>query len=77
MAEIPLSDIEAALAAGWLNVNVLDLSKKVDNGTTVTVILSDDTFTVPTTIGSANVLDSKQYTFTADALLKIRALTRE
>ena len=74
---ITLSDIEQFLVSGWTNTQQLDLSRLVDSGTTITVILSDGEFVVPDTMASgAVVIDSRQYTFTAAALMKIRAITR-
>lgn len=77
MQMIPLSEIEAFLASGWRNIDTIDLTRLVDAGTTVTIILSDGPFTVPPILpGGANTLASKQHTFDAAALLKMRVLTR-
>lgn len=74
---IPLSDIEQVLASGWLNVTTVDLSRLVQAGTTVTIILSDGEFVVPDPLpGGVALVASKQHTFGSDALLKMRVLTR-
>lgn len=77
MSRIPLNDVEQFLVTGWTNVEVLDVSRLIAAGKTVTIILSDGSFTVPETLpGGAAVLASKQHTFGSQALLKLRVLTR-
>jgi len=74
---IELNDIEKFLVAGWINTERLNLSRLIDAGTVVTVILSNGEFSVPDTMpGGAIVLDSRQHAFTDDALMKIRVVTR-
>lgn len=74
---ISLSDIEQFLVSGWLNVQHLDLSRMIEAGQTVTIILSDGPFDVPDTLpGGAQTVGSKQHTFAGVALLKLRVLTR-
>lgn len=74
---IPLSDIEQFLVSGWLNVDVLDLSRLIEAGRTVTIVISDGPFEIPDPLpGGANVIASKQHTFADQALIKMRALTR-
>lgn len=75
---IPLNDIEQFLAAGWENIQAVDLSRLVQPGQTVTVIISDGPFTVPDTLpGGAQTIASKQHTFQSLALVKMRVLRRE
>lgn len=74
---IPLNDIEQYLVNGWINTLALDLSRVIESGQVVTIILSDDTFTVPAQIGSANIIGSRQKQFTSPALLKVRVLQRD
>lgn len=76
MANIPLNDIEQLLATGWENLTVLDLSRLIQPGQTVTVILSDAPFPVPEQVGGANILGSKQKEFDGLALVKVRVLKR-
>jgi hypothetical protein len=76
--DIPLSDIEQFLAQGWENISVVDLSRLVQSGQTVTIILSDGPFEVPQTLpGGAQTVASKQHTFQSLALVKMRVLRRE
>lgn len=77
MSRIPLSDIEQLLAAGWINAEILDLSRIIQPGQVVTVILSDATFLVPATLpGGAETIGSKQHQFTDGGLVKMRVLER-
>ena len=74
---IPLSDIELFLAQGWTNVELLDLSRIIQPGEVVTVILSDGLFDVPATLpGGAEAIGSKQHQFTDGGLVKMRVLER-
>ena len=76
MSRIPLADIETLLTTGWINLETLDLSRIIQPGQVVTVVLSDATFNVPDTVGSANVLGSKQHQFEDGGLVKVRVLER-
>ena len=51
---IPLSSIERILCDGWLNLHEVDLSRLVEAGQTVTIILSDGPFAVPDTLTDAS-----------------------
>jgi len=77
MPRIPLEDVEQILTYGWINVDAIDMSRLIQPGQVVTIILSDATFTVPDTVGTANVLGSKQREFTNKGLVKIRAVERQ
>ena len=75
---IPLSDIELFLAQGWTNVELLDLSRIIQPGEVVTVILSDGLFDVPVILpGGAETIGSKQHQFTDGGLVKMRVLERQ
>ena len=78
MSMIPLSDIEQLLATGWINAEILDLSRLIQPGQVVTIILSDATFSVPATLpGGAETIGSKQHQFTRGGLVKVRVLERQ
>ncbi len=73
---IPLDDIERLLATGWFNVQALDLSRLIEAGQVVTIVLSDAPFEVPSQVGGANVLGSRQKQFSDIGLVKVRVLAR-
>ena len=77
MMSIPLDAIEQVLTRGWTNKNGFDISRVIQPGEVLTIVLSDAPFTVPDTIGSANVLGSKQHEFTGLALVKVRVTERD
>jgi len=75
---ITLNDVEQFLVTGWFNTPALDISRLIQPGQTVTVILSDGPFQVPDVLpGGANTIGSKQRTFNSLALVKVRVLERE
>lgn len=74
---IPTSVIEQALTEGWTNLTDLDIQRLVASGRTITCIISDAPFTVPSTLpGGATTIASKQYTLLRAALLLIRLISR-
>ena len=74
---IPLNDIEQFLVTGWFNTPALDLSRLIQPGQTVTVILSDSPFEVPDVLpGGANTIGSRQKSFNDLALVKVRVIER-
>lgn len=73
---IPLTDIELHLTRGWFNSTELDLSRLLNSGEVITIILSDGTFDVPATIGGANVISSRQKECTDQAIVKVRLTQR-
>lgn len=75
---IPLSELEQMLSSGWVNVRKWDLSRVIQPGQVVTLILSDATFEVPATLpGGAVVLGSRQHEFEGVGLVKVRVLQRD
>lgn len=74
---IPLSDIEQFLVSGWTNSPDLDISRLIEDKT-VTIIVSDGPFVVPTSLpGGVTLIASKQHEFTGRALIKMRVITRD
>jgi len=77
MLRVPLNNVEQFLATGWTNTEALDVSRLVEAGRTVTIIVSDGPFEVPDVLpGGAQVVGSRQHTFGSQALVKVRVLTR-
>lgn len=74
---LPLSPEEQVLATGWINKNGVNLSRLIQPGEVVTIVLSDAPFIVPDQVGGANVLGSRQHEFTSIGLVKVRVLERE
>jgi hypothetical protein len=74
---IPLTPEEQVLAVGWYNKNGVDLSRVIQPGQVVTVVLSDAPFDVPNQVAGANILGSRQHEFESLGLVKIRVLERQ
>ena len=73
-----LNDIETFLCSGWFNRIDLDISRLIEPGQVVTIILSDAPFTVPEDLpGGAVTLGSKQKEFGSLGFIRMRVLERE
>lgn len=77
MSRLPLNELEQFLTTGWVNLEVLDISRVIKPGQVVTVILSDGPFDVPAELpGGAERLASTSHGFEDGGLVRMRVLER-
>lgn len=77
MSRLPLNELEEYLAKGWINLEVLDISRVIKPGEVVTIILSDGPFDVPTELpGGAARLASTKHEFEEGGLVRMRVMER-
>jgi len=73
---ITLLGAEKFLCRGWINLHKLDLSRLIESGQTLTIVLSDGAFDVQKLPGDVRVVSSVQRTFDDMGLVTMRVLIR-